>query len=811
MKVFFYIFNILIFCFSFFSCKTNSYTFEKPCYSDNFVEEIYLPIKGNLQEIPILPENKWYTWSRDEGKIISTVSNLESKPLFEFSHNSDLDYSISISKHIPISKNSNYIITANAFIGQGELSPCFITRDYDGNVIDWVAGISTIKEGNGYQAVSAIISVDSTKVATIEPRFIGYNHSKVKIINTKVQEFSMDNLEKTKIIQNDILKVECFTQTASFTITDKRNGKVYSQSQDSFSSIIILDSKTLSTENQITLIGYNTNDKTNVYFRATLNDDSVEYDFTTSNISSEKPFNKSETINSPFSQNVCFPQKTICSSKDYLVIPMNEGIRFDGTDSSMPTMDLVAFSGHGISMPFFGITDGTAGFISIIKTPDDAALRLARDHFSKLNCAGIAWYNQKGLFGYTRKVIQTFLTEGGHNSIALKYRDYAKENGTLVTFDQKKKENPERAKNIENLLGAVNIWCWNNDSIAIVNKLKEAGFDKILWSGGSSPNQIDALNKMGVLTSRYDIYQDVMNPANYNKILNIHSDWVPESFPHDITIGPNGNFVDVWPVERKDRKGFINCVALCDIQAPIYARERISKELKTHNYKCRFLDTVTASSLRECYSPNHPSTRTESKLARYELFNVITKENSLVCGSETGWDYFVPVCDYFEGMMSLGPYRIEDSGRNMDKIIKNPPKQITEFQVNEYYRLPLWELVYHDCCVAMWYWGDYNNKIPSVWKKRDLFNALYAVPPMYMFDLNSLSKNIKEFEQSNKISAKIVQMMAGVAMIKHEYLSEDRSVQKTTFANKKEVIVNFGTKNFEYKNIIIHPYSTYTN
>ena len=230
-----------------------------------------------------------------------------------------------------------------------------------------------------------------------------------------------------------------------------------------------------------------------------------------------------------------------------------------------------------------------------------------------------------------------------------------------------------------------------------------------------------------------------------------------------------------------------------------------------HNYKCRFLDTVTASSLRECYSPNHPSTRTESKLARYELFNVITKENSLVCGSETGWDYFVPVCDYFEGMMSLGPYRIEDAGRNMDRIIENPPKQITDFQVNEYYRLPLWELVYHDCCVAMWYWGDYNNKIPSVWKKRDLFNALYAVPPMYMFDLNSLSKNIKEFEQSNKISAKIVQMMAGVAMIKHEYLSEDRSVQKTTFANKKEVIVNFGTKNFEYKNIIIHPYSTYTN
>ena len=31
-------------------------------------------------------------------------------------------------------------------------------------------------------------------------------------------------------------------------------------------------------------------------------------------------------------------------------------------------------------------------------------------------------------------------------------------------------------------------------------------------------------------------------------------------------------------------------------------------------------------------------------------------------------DFVVPVCDYFEGMMSLGPYRTEDAGRKMDVI-----------------------------------------------------------------------------------------------------------------------------------------------
>ncbi|MBO5825982.1 MAG: hypothetical protein J6R03_05090 [Treponema sp.] len=794
------IFFVLFICFILFSCKTNSLPTEKSIYSDNFIEEINLPIKDNLLEVPIFSVDDWYTWSRESGKISSSVKQIDENKIFEFHNDSDLDYSIGISRQIPITKDTNFVITANAFVSEGELSPCFVTRDSSGNVIDWVSGITTIKEGNGYQAVTAFICVDSSKVATVEPRFIGYNRSKAKIINAKVQEFSMNNLETIKTIQNDSLKVECFTPTASFTITDKRNNKIYSQVQEPLPSIIILDSSSLSTENQIVLIGYSAIDKTNVYFSATLNETSVEYDFTTSKNDSENPFTQNDQISSLFSQNVCFPQKTICSSQDYLVIPMNEGIRFDAEDDSMPIMDLVAFSGHGISMPFYGITNGNAGFITIIETPDDAGLRLGRDNFSNRNCAGIAWYSQKGLFGYKRKATQTFLENGGHTSIALTYRDYAKKTGRLVTFEEKKKESPERAKNIDKLLGAANIWCWNNDSIVIANRLEEAGIDKILWSAGTSAKQIEELTKRNILVSRYDIYQDVMNPENYDKIAYKHSDWVPESFPHDITIGPDGNFVDAWPIERKDGNGFINCVALCDIQAPLYARKRIGEELKTHNYTSRFLDTVTASSLRECYSPNHPSTRTQSKLARYELLSIISKENSLVCGSETGWDYFVPVCDYFEGMLSLGPYRCDDSGRNMEQIIENPPAQITKVQVNEFYRLPLWELVYHDCCVAMWYWGDYNNKMPSVWKKRDLFNALYAVPPMYMFTLTSLGRNIDAFAQSYKISSDIVKATAGIAMTNHEYLTQDRTVQKTTFANGIEVIVNFGKKDFVYQN-----------
>jgi hypothetical protein len=43
--------------------------------------------------------------------------------------------------------------------------------------------------------------------------------------------------------------------------------------------------------------------------------------------------------------------------------------------------------------------------------------------------------------------------------------------------------------------------------------LQAQGVERILWSNRASPDVIAAMNAMkGVLTSRYDIYQDLMDP-----------------------------------------------------------------------------------------------------------------------------------------------------------------------------------------------------------------------------------------------------------------------------------------------------------
>jgi hypothetical protein len=218
----------------------------------------------------------------------------------------------------------------------------------------------------------------------------------------------------------------------------------------------------------------------------------------------------------------------------------------------------------------------------------------------------------------------------------------------------------------------------------------------------------------------------------------------------------------------------------------------VPAELKTHAYRCRFIDTTTASPWRECCHPDHPMTRGESRHWKMELLRYMSQDMHLVTGSETGHDAAVPFVHYFEGMLSLGPYRVPDSGRQMQKIWNEVPERVAKYQLGHEYRLPLWELVYHDCVVAQWYWGDYNNKLPSLWDKRDLFNMLYGTPPMFMFTRVFWDRNQECFARSYRDVCTVARAVGYSEMIDHRFLTKDRNVQQTRFANGVVVTVNFG-------------------
>jgi hypothetical protein len=145
-------------------------------------------------------------------------------------------------------------------------------------------------------------------------------------------------------------------------------------------------------------------------------------------------------------------------------------------------------------------------------------------------------------------------------------------------------------------------------------------------------------------------------------------------------------------------------------------------------------------------------------------------------------------------MLSLGPYRVPDAGRDMMRILDEVPEPVAKFQTGHFYRLPLWELVYHDCVVAQWYWGDYNNKLPSLWDRRDLWNALYGTPPMFMFNDAIWRQQKDRFVQSYRTATPVARATGFSEMLSHRWLTEDHAVQETRFANGVTVTVNFGDR-----------------
>jgi hypothetical protein len=658
--------------------------------------------------------------------------------------------------------------------GEGAAALCVILQDAEGQALEWLFAERRISTPCEWRELRTRFAIPPG-AASIVPRFVGWGLATVWVdevsltLTGRPGELAAADLPAVLSASNAALTVALHTADVRLNVTDRRTGRTWRQ-QAAGRQLFLRDARAVQGGIEMALVVA----EGALEARAVLRLEGEAAELTVE-----------LTCEGDLSRSLAFPHPFLTEPGDLLIMPVNEGISYPVDDESIGEMHYVLYGGHGLCMAWYGVTDGRGGVMAIVETPDDASVRVRR--IGERLCQGPLWDPQKGRFGPARRIRYVFLDDGGYVAMAKRYRAYARQTGLLKTLSQKRSERPA----VDMLVGAVNVWCWEQDAPAICRQMQQAGIDRILWSNGRPPQQLEQLNEMGVLTSRYDIYQDVMNPANFPRLRGVHGDWPGEAWPEDLMISADGPWTRGWAV--KDKEGnWVHCGVLCDSRAPAYARERITEELATHPYRCRFIDTTTASPWRECYHPAHPMTRTESRIWKVALLRLVGEEFGVVTGSETGHDAAVPCVDYFEGMLSLGPYRVPDAGRNMQRLWHEVPERVARFQVGHYYRLPLWELVYHDCVVAQWYWGDYNNKLPAVWKQRDLLNALYGTPPMFMFDRALWEEQRDRFVASYQESAPVVRACGYSEMLQHRWLTEDHAVQQSRFEGGLSVTVNFG-------------------
>ncbi|MHC4460698.1 MAG: glycoside hydrolase [Planctomycetota bacterium] len=719
-------------------------------------------------------------WTRTPGgkSVIDTRLSHGGQRSARIEHSGQRDWSFHQERLLPVKPGQIYELSGWVRVeGEGTTTLSVTLHGANDQVMDWSFGADSAQATDKWHKLHSRFIVPSG-AKTILPRLIGDGPASVWLDDATLmlvgtlEQLRAKEPPETFRAANALLEVTFRTADATLSVVDRRTGRKWVQRP--VANMIVLDAKGSGGGFALRLLEPSSMMEIDAH---------IKLDPKQAELAVELAGQGDLT------KTVRFPHPFVTGEGTFLVMPVNEGISYPVEDRSLSPMRYHLYGGHGLCMSWYGVTDGEQGVMTIVETPDDAAVRVPR--LDGVLCLAPEWQAQKGRFGYTRKLRYVFFDKGGHVAICKRYRSYAKKVGLLKTLKQKRKENAD----VDLLIGAVNVWCWDRDAIGFCREMQSAGIERILWSHRRRPEVIKAMNEMGgILTSRYDIYQDLMDPEIVKeKLRGLHPDWTQAAWPKDIMLDGNGDWRKGWRVKGKDGEMY-PCGVLCDKQALKYAQQRVPAEIKTHPYRCRFIDTTTASPWRECYHDDHPMTRSESRHWKMELLRFMSEEMKLVTGTETGHDAAVPYVHYFEGMLSLGPYRVPDAGRNMIKVLEEVPERVAKFQVGHKYRLPLWELVYHDCVVAQWYWGDYNNKLPAIWDKRDLFNILYGTPPMFMFNRRIWNKNKARFAQSYKAVCPTARAVGYAEMTDHRFLTADRDVQQTKFANGITITVNFGDK-----------------
>jgi len=451
-----------------------------------------------------------------------------------------------------------------------------------------------------------------------------------------------------------------------------------------------------------------------------------------------------------------------------------------------------------MDLPLVGVLDTEKGFgyAIIIETADDGFVECKhyRAGEREIVAPQVGWWGQKGKFGYPRRMFYHLVSEGGYVAIAKAYRAYAKEQGLLVTLREKAKRNP----NVRKLFGAADVWgVWGVDYTQFVQEAKLLGVDKLILHGTATREAMQKAVQAGYLTSEYDNYTDILPAESEDKIDSNH-DLLPDS----AVLKADGQRMTAWRT-MEGLQYMKRCPALW-LRA---AQKVIPAALRNHPFLARFIDVTTAEGLYECYDPKHPLTRTEKRECGEKLLAYV-RSQGLVVGGEHGIWWAVPHVDYFEGMMSSGPYswlaghllRPESKEQRFTDPWGNqlPPwSEYEKWGIGHEYRIPLWELVFHDCVVSTWYWGDSSDWLleiaPEVTTKKDLFNILYGTIPLLWLDpLGSWNRDRQTFVRTYRLTSKLHEAVATQEMLSHEFLTPDRAVQRTRFADGTVCVVNFG-------------------
>ena len=508
------------------------------------------------------------------------------------------------------------------------------------------------------------------------------------------------------------------------------------------------------------------------------------------------------------------------ASGGYYAIPKSLGIMLspDGPEPLARRYDAYHV-GNGYSMAMFGVVkDDSALLISWDAVNVDILTNYTPKPTPTLT-AGLAL--QPGV----KNVWITPLGKGGYVEISKAYRLFAQQRGLFKTpaekalvaahqqrfigaaeFRQLAFEQRHAKDGSTNVM--VHTYTTFNKIAQLAEHLKnDVGIDRAMiivsgWTKAGYDNELPAIlpaaasaggNKgladcsrrvkaVGYLFGLHDNYQDMYRDS---------PDWNP-----------------YFVVKRKDgtlMKGGIwaggQAYLICSrVSTDLISRpQNLPEVVKLFHPDIYFLDTEFASPLRVCYDPAHPTTKEQDVKYRQRLCDSV-RDRHMLMGTEEGNEAGVAHADYFEGMLS-------------QKTASHPPGAEVV--------IPLFPLVYSDAVTLL---SHGSQKLTPESSLQFLDYLLYGQMPLYftpphqywgssrqdyhpapgtpsgqmVFAQGTANDNAYDrfIRNTYEVISPMVRQIYGQQMISHRFLTPDRMVEQTKFANNTTVTVNYGIRNY---------------
>lgn len=529
------------------------------------------------------------------------------------------------------------------------------------------------------------------------------------------------------------------------------------------------------------------------------------------------------------------------ADKGYVVVPVREGILIP-SDSGLSFVRRFGTSNYeGCHMNMIGLVKRRA---AMLVTWSDPYVTIEIGSTVENNAVASQVLATSSILKATAKYIRLrLLGKGDYNTIAAAYREVASGRGLVVTWDQKIRQNPERAK----YLGASNVKLWQvlerrmsedstqelavrlhwsfEEAAQVAEHLKnDLKMDKVLfglggWTHRGYDNQHpdvmpaapeaggDAafaacarrVIQLGYLFSPHDNYQDM-----YRDSPSWSEDWIMKTADGRLVKG------GVWNGGR--------AYLTCSRKAVELARrpqnlEAVKRLTAANAY---FIDTTYAADLFECYDQKHPLTK-DDDMRWKEAISDYAREVFGTFGSEDGREWAIPHSDYFEGITGVSGASVANRSLLRDTGGVS---------------IPLFELVYHDTVAAYGKYGydvrtaaeyvlthmilgrtlNYHN-LPDhlYWRaapQADTAPVPAGAPDPALFTragggwAEGLHPVDRFLKNTHELLSPLHEIAAKMRMTHHEFLSADRKVQRSLFSDGRqtvEVVVNSGNSTFHWQ------------